>query len=322
MKIPINIICISLIFFSCLKEELPVPSPKPGALASAQINMETTYINQVYFSFNLGEAIATNLKTDWDLGFGSDEWNSIILNSSNLMRVAVTSANKFDEVLDTIASEWLYDAASGNSDSLALSDWESGNLIYIVDRGFDEKGTSRGFYKIRISVAEDGIYRLQYAALEELKVSEILIEKNQELNFVPFSFDDGGYVTPFVADKKSWDIVFTQYTEFLFDGSELIPYLVTGALLNRYTTYAAFTEEIKFEDITLETASQLVLKNNINSIGYGWKEFNFETSIYEVFPAKIYIVQSNSGILYKMRFLDFYNDKGEKGFPKFEYQRL
>lgn len=322
MKILFSSICSSLLFLSCMKEELPVPKPKPGELELVQINMGTTYINQVFFSFNSGDVISTNLRTDWDLGFGSDEDNSIILNSSTLMRVAISSAKEFNKVLDTVGLKWLYDAASGNPDSLAFNDWESGNFIYIVDRGYDEKGISRGLYKIRISDIEDGFYRFQYASLEELTVSEKLIEKNDKLSFVPFSFEDGGNTDVFFPDKDSWDIVFTQYTEFLYDGSELIPYLVTGVLLNRNNTFAALTEELTFEDIALESASQLVLRNNLNSIGYGWKEFNFETSVYEVFPTKIYIIQSNSGILYKMRFLDFYNDKGEKGFPIFEYQRL
>lgn len=322
MKALISILCASVLFFSCLKEELPIPVPKPGDIESVQISMEATYINQVFFSFNSGDVISTNLRTDWDLGFGSDEDNSIILNSSTLMRVAVSSEKEFDKVLDTVGLKWLYDAASGNPDSLAFHDWESGNFIYIVDRGYDEKGISRGLYKIKISGIEDGIYQMQYASLEELTVSEILIEKNDRLSFVPFSFDGGGNTDVFFPDKDLWDIVFTQYTEFLDDGSELIPYLVTGVLLNRNNTFAALTEDVSFEDITLEYASQLVLKNKLNSIGYGWKEFNFETSIYEVFLTKIYIVQSNSGILYKMRFMDFYSDTGEKGFPKFEYQRL
>jgi hypothetical protein len=39
--------------------------------------------------------------------------------------------------------------------------------------------------------------------------------------------------------------------------------------------------------------------------------------------AKItFIIQDTDGQIYKLRFLDFYNAKAEKGYPKFEFLRI
>jgi len=47
----------------------------------------------------------------------------------------------------------------------------------------------------------------------------------------------------------------------------------------------------------------------------------FAKGFYEVFPKMIYIIQTPLGY-YKFHFVDFYNTSGDKGYPKFEYQKL
>ena len=39
-------------------------------------------------------------------------------------------------------------------------------------------------------------------------------------------------------------------------------------------------------------------------------------------PDMNYVIRDRDGFFYKLRFIDFNNDMGEKGYPKFEYVRL
>ena len=62
--------------------------------------------------------------------------------------------------------------------------------------------------------------------------------------------------------------------------------------------------------------------NKKNIIGYNWKYFDFDTQTYTVKTYITYVIRNNSNEYYKMRFIDFYNEVGEKGFPKIEIQKL
>ena len=77
-----------------------------------------------------------------------------------------------------------------------------------------------------------------------------------------------------------------------------------------------------FSNITYEFAELQTLSENINTIGYRWKEFNFSTSSYIIFPQMNYIIKDSEGFYYKLHFIDFYDISGNKGNPKWEFQRL
>jgi len=62
--------------------------------------------------------------------------------------------------------------------------------------------------------------------------------------------------------------------------------------------------------------------NEQNAIGYKWKIYDFDAQIYSVNSQMTYIIKSVSNRYFKLRFLDFYNNEGEKGFPSFEIQEL
>ena len=61
-------------------------------------------------------------------------------------------------------------------------------------------------------------------------------------------------------------------------------------------------------------------------IGHEWKDVevdvNSNTAVYVVNSDKIYIVKDTEGFYYKLRFISYYNELGEKGFPVFEHKRL
>ena len=53
--------------------------------------------------------------------------------------------------------------------------------------------------------------------------------------------------------------------------------------------------------------------SDINVIGYDWKIYDFDTGFYTIDPSATYILSDTEGYFYKLRFIDFYNENGEKG---------
>jgi hypothetical protein len=121
--------------------------------------------------------------------------------------------------------------------------------------------------------------------------------------------------------KEEWDIQFTQYTH-IFEGNPPTPYLVSGALSNRYMVDVAEVFDKDFSEITLEDATIYPFSKDINTIGYDWKEYSFNSGGYSIFSDKNYLIKTAEGKYYKFHFIDFYDASGNKGTPTFEFQEL
>jgi hypothetical protein len=123
-----------------------------------------------------------------------------------------------------------------------------------------------------------------------------------------------------------WDLLFTQYTTLLFtDVGDPYPYLVTGVLLNPLLVVVAMDSISGFEDITFERAQSMDFSKQADGIGYLWKEYDFDDGSYTVNSKIIYVIRDTRGFYYKLRFKDFYkllNNRLQKGYPSFEYQKL
>jgi len=81
-----------------------------------------------------------------------------------------------------------------------------------------------------------------------------------------------------------------------------------------------------FESITFNHLPEYSFSRRRDFIGYDWKDVevdeNSNTAVYTVNSDKIYIIRDTEGFYYKFRFISYYNDLGEKGFPVFEHKRL
>ena len=324
MEVRKSIFCISLItaLFGCMKEEIPVPITARGDLNTKQIQMGSEYKYRMYYDLETDSIIDQHLKTDWDLGFEcNDEGWHVTLNTSKLMTATRTSFYNICDVLDTNDIEgWQYDEVSGNLDSTAIGDWRGLNKVFIIDRGYNEKGKRQGFYKIIFDEEKEGLYYFRFAELGSTEEKSYVLSTDPSINYMYFNFDDSGSQLALEPDKEIWDLVFTQYTYVFFDVD--VPYLVTGALNNPYKCRAEKDSVMKFEEITREIALRKELSNNLDIPGYKWKTYDFDNSYYEINTDNNYIIQTATGLFYKLRFIDFYNDSGENGYPKFEFQAL
>ena len=77
-----------------------------------------------------------------------------------------------------------------------------------------------------------------------------------------------------------------------------------------------------FEEIAYENIGDLNFSIDLNTIGYDWKSYSFDVSQFTIVENMNFVIKTNNEAYFKLRFIDFYNDLGEKGAPKFELQDL
>lgn len=132
--------------------------------------------------------------------------------------------------------------------------------------------------------------------------------------------------------SEGWDIVLAYYNGKTHDGTELVPYMMTGALINKGEVKAIrlnkeeLEEEgqsfVSYEDVTYEDAMKLSLSSEVDAIGSDWKVLDFLTFTYKIVENQYYIIETTEGVYFKLAFTSFYNDDLEKGYPAFKFQRL
>ncbi len=301
---------------ACTTRELPIP--KRSEMTS-QLYMGADYSDQIFYSLAEGKEVSRNLKTDWDISFESGaEGFHVLLNGSKLMYAYNTGTNDFNAVTDTagFASGKKMDAASGDLDATAIGDWRTDHPVYIIDRGITVQGAI-GLVKFQVTNVTASGYSIICQDMATEKKFTLDIQKDNAYNNIFLSLNDGGKVVTIEPPKDKWDLCFTQYSVEI-----PIPYMVTGVLTNRYQTETAMDSLTAFAAIDLAFAQQMEFSKSLDVIGYEWKSYDLEAGIYQVDLSKNYIVKTSEDFFYKLRFVDFYNEQGEKGYPKWTVQRL
>jgi hypothetical protein len=318
-------------FHSCFKEDEMIEPLARGDVQSDTLEMTQNYLYQIYFSLDSGKIVHSNLKSAYDLGFECTQtgWH-VILNTSDFMKVADLGEVPFGEAYDTTGLKMRFDKSDGNPDSIAVGQWYSvagsdtisNRHVYALSRGLDEMGNPLGLYQVIFDSLKNGAYYFRYASLNGGALFSGKVVKNRGVNYMFFSLQTGA-VVQVEPQKETYDLLFTQYTTMLFTDQGIpYPYLVTGALSNRNKTEIAVDSTYDFSAITREVALTGDFTNSLDAIGYDWKYYSFKTSAYTIRKNRNYIVHVVSGDYFKLRFIGFYNKKGEKGYPVIEYQRL
>lgn len=303
------------VLFSCEQKEKARPKHQPGDITTKTIDMSTDYKYQVFFDFERGEEVSRNLKTDWNLKFYKGK---VYTNTATGASVAKVEDGNIAEIASDHNLSFKYDVASKHADSLVIDDISSNNtFVYVCKLGFDTKLNALDTYKITIvQNTSTNKIKLQYAKLSDDKVKELEINDTEP---VYFSFKN--QVINIIS--TNWDICFTQYINVFHDPYN--PYLVTGVLSNHNIVK---TVELKqggdftFESFSLENSTEVILNNKADEIGYDWKTYSFENHGFTMDKTKFYVIKSSSGKVFKCRFIDFYDENGNKGNPKFEFQEL
>lgn len=322
---------------SCIPDENPVKAYDRGGILSSKVTLGPNYTEQVFFSFDQNKYLLTNEIYAWDIAFScKDSSNDIVLNTSKFMKIADMGFKAFADITTTdlnalTEEQWIFDRPSGNLDSAAFHNWwevKDGKVIslgkvYIVDRGTNEIGKKLGNVKFQILDYDYKTYKVVYANLKDNVSHEYTITKDNLYNYTYLSFEKTGKTLQIEPPKATWDVVFTKYTELLYTSlGDSMWYSVVGAYLNPNGGEGAMIRHADFATIDARVLDTIKLSKNTNSVGHDWKYFDLNANTYKVTPDIIYIVKGISGFYYKLHFMDFYDDSGNKGTPLFEFQKL
>ncbi len=321
-----------VLFFvqSCLPEDNAVAPSNNGAGSIQQVDMGRDYDYRLFYSLGSQEIVGAFPSYSWDLAFDcSAEGFQVRVNSAKVMRIGRTqTGTKFAEVADTNSVEWYYDPADtasitgiGKWYMLEENEPVSVGNVYVVDRGYNGRGRHTGYSKIQLLGYGENGYSIQVSDLEGGEIEQFQVLKDPQFNFVGVSFDSTDVVQQIEPEKYSWDIVFARYTHVFFE-PVFTAYAVTGVLANPLGTCTALDTTRAFEDITFATAQQSSFECRPDALGFEWKYYDLDQGEYIVFPELQYVVKTWEDYYYKMRFVDFYNESGKKGAPKFEVSRL
>ena len=308
---------IFTLLVACDLGEIPVDPRPSGLLATATIEMMENYQMQVYFDLYNNNLISENVRTDWDLAFESNSngWR-ININSSKFMQVWEVDNQSFNYPLDLSNAIWRWDHQSGSPDSTAVGDYRNKESFYVIDRGYDNDNSQIGYKKLNVESVNSDSYTIRLANIEGSIDTIIEIPKNLANEKIYFSFNDYSIKD---IEPSHWDLLFTTYTHLF---SSNFPYLVSGVLTNKEHVKVFRDTTYNFDDINLDVITNFNFSTDQNIIGYDWKSYDLNTGVFTINSSINYIIETNNQKYFKLRFLDFYNENGLKGYPKFEYEEL
>ncbi|MBK9358435.1 MAG: HmuY family protein [Bacteroidales bacterium] len=322
---------------SCFKEDERVIPLPPGDVSEVVIEMLPDYSLQSYFNLSEGAVVSSNIKDDWDIALSCvvDDF-TLVLNTARFIRIAHTGSDLFEVAYSSDGFEYSFDSSDGNPLENAIGRWWNStpdgpvslNEVLLVDRGLNEEGLPAGYIKIQpIIDPASGEVSIRIAELDGSEERTFEFTRQEGLELVVMSFDTGQLTTQPIPAAADWDLLFTQYTTMLFtDTGEEYPYLVTGVLINDTLVTAVMDSVMPFDQIDREAAEKMVLSTRRDVIGYEWKRLKGDVTsgdvTYEAIPEMVYIIKNIDGFYFKLRFTDFYNEQGQKGYPTFEYQKL
>jgi len=315
-------IFVIVVIASCRKEELPVQKPDSGAVTTSVVNLGTAYKKTVYFDLGTNQNVGESNKLNWDLAFSCNSDQPYITMNGGKVMLAVKITNQtFEQITSStmLSTNGRADNATGAIQNMVID----GPGIYIIGKGMDFDGVDLGSFKMEVLEHDATKFVGRLANIDGSNEQTITLQKISEYNYVYLNWNENGAIsTPIIEPlKDSWDIVFTQYTEVFYE-PDYMPYLVLGVLTNRHLVQAILTTETNFETLDLAQAEALLFNENINNIGYSWKNYQFEQGMYVIDYQKTFVIKDQEGYYYKLRFIDFYDQGGNKGNPTFEFQRL
>lgn len=332
MKRIFMLCCLLVSISGCLPEESPVTPYPRGNTKTGTASMGSNYANQVFIDLGVDSAVFTRKWDTWDLELESAPggWH-IRLNGAKTMLAANTNLTDFSPMPKHDSLSFFADAPHGNIDSTAIGVWceisgdnfTSKKQVYVIDRGSNAIGKSYGKIKFQVLGVTGTSYTFRYSKLDGTNEQTVTVSKDPVAIKTLFSFDTGGAITTPQPDDNSWDIVFTKYTHVFYEATTgYTPYSVTGTLINTASGVTVAIDTIPFAEVTTEKISSYMFSSNEDAIGYDWKVYDLNAGSYTVNTKIIYIIRDRKGFYWKLHFLDFYDDKGDRGTPKYEFQKI
>lgn len=324
-----------VLFAGCMPEDIPMqPVLIDSSTKRQSIGMGALYGTQFFYSLKSQSIVRSQPINTWQIGFSCDEQNAtVILNSALFMRLyEVKNTEDFLGLttMPTIAErDWKYDTPSLTEDSTAFGVWYAksegkysfNHNVYIIDLGADEIGKKLGFRKMQFVNITDKEYTIRIAELQNKNDTVITVTKQKDYQFIHLNVLSKPKVLYGEPEKNRWDLFFTRYTHLFYE-PEFTAYSVTGVLINKERVRVSRDTAHHFEKVTRNNAETFSYRSSRDIIGYDWKYFDLENNKYYVNSKRAYVLKSEEGFYYMLRFTDFYDDKGVKGTVTYELKGL
>ncbi|MCO5248533.1 MAG: HmuY family protein [Chitinophagales bacterium] len=295
-----------------IDKEPPIEIPDETRVLEAE--MGNDYDDMVWVDLSSGKVVAKQNRYNWDIAFEGSGANGYIFVNGGKNTQAALSDLSWEETTQADNLEFDFDRSNGSTDSLAIGDWQKHGKIIVIKN-------SDKFKKIEMHGLSNGKYRFRFANLDGFDEVEAEVATDANYNTIMYSLDNAKILNNQPA-KNKYDLLFGQYGTHLFDGEGYIPYSVNGVLLNPNGVTAGEVQSKTFDEVDESDINSTILSGNLDAIGYNWKSYVFTSSQYEVDADRTFIVRDRNGVYFKLHFIDFYNDKGEKGTASFEFKKL
>lgn len=335
-----NIVLVALLaaafFTACEKPEPLYPQPKTSVGVQSQIfAMGETYANQLWFDFAT-QKTETNAFGLWHMGFSCDpNQPRVCINGgiSASFGVAKFSGNSFGKITtDSLKkATWYFDNPNGDADSSAFpmaflkkgGQWEIGNFTYVIDLGDKIKDSTR-YVQLKFSGCKPGqTYEFEYGNVNQKgNYRKQLMPIDPTKNFVYYQFLEHRIVENEPMDNDRWDILFTTYKESVPDANGVhYPYVIRGVLINTKKVEVSELNKADFNAINKSYAMGAIYTRKQDEIGYDWKQYDQAAERYTMVPGRVYLLKTSDAYI-KVKFVDFYDDQGKKGYPKMAWEIL
>lgn len=319
----------AIIFSSCEKKEDPITLPKANdSLKLFSVCLGSNYDKQVFLNLDNNQSTVVE-NSSWDLYFDADAaGKNIYINGGKGVLIASTGSTQFGVIGNPQGLVWKWDAASGSADSLVLGNWcnpvtkSTYDSVYVIDRGSCITDATR-YMQFKITCVDALKYKFVIANTDNTGQHEVIVNKDASKAHVYLSFDNGGKALNFEPDKNNWHLCFLKYRWVYYQFNPPLFYTVTGIYINDKITNAAADSSLNFNTIDHNRCSMFNFSSNRDAMGFDWKVYNFTSGRYVARSYVNYIVRSTvPSKYYKIRFIDFYDDNGLKGTPRFEVQGM
>jgi hypothetical protein len=330
----IAIIFLLLSLSSCFKKEDRLILPE-GRSEITTLFLGEDYSKEMFFDLGSNTYKASE-SMDWDIKFeSSEDGYGIFLNTGNFISARKIGIIDMDEPLSSdtnqiLKNPKLIDAPEGSIEKSALGDWRTyksnGDAkIYVIELSY--LSSSKKYKRLKVLTYNDSAYKIILADLHETVGDTLIIPKDKQRNFTYFTFKNGGQiVSNLEPSKELWDIQFTRYNHFFSDilpNGALFPYRVLGVISNPNNVEIARDSMNQYDNLNASSINDYTFSKDLNVIGFDWKEHAFGAQgTYTINPNISFIIKDTEGFYYKFHFIDFYNPQGDKGYPKFEFERI
>jgi len=275
----------------------------------------TQYANQSFYSLDNGEKAKVS-NTNWDLQFGTSQRSAMVRtnDAKNIQVYALANPDTANwNNIDTSGMNRLYNAdtsweygALNNIGSLQHPDY--GCLYYtgfgqlVGHRLFVLNLNNGAWKKIWIKSLDFYVFTILVSDLDNSNEQIITIDKQlyNTKNHFYYSLENLEVVDT-QPDAEEWDLVFRKY--YAIDSLTGLPYnAVTGVWSNRGVEVA----EARGVDVsTLNSDVDYTYSSLLNTIGFDWKEYDYDNAKFILDEARAYFVKSVSGDIYKLVFTGF-----------------